>query len=164
MSRKQTSASDHDVPAEPGDDLVFVFSGFGLNVNFLSEDPGFDRDQAKRDLLQMAEEIRIDKTYVSFEGTRYKNVFLREDGWNTLSKYIWQTDCKSPGMRAVMRKAFESMITAYMEHVADLLGYDSAYIDFQVDPDSDIKLKLVKDTAREWERYPGPWQDWPENN
>ena len=32
------------------------------------------------------------------------------------------------------------MIVAYMEHVADLLGYDLQKIEFWVDPDSDIKL------------------------
>lgn len=56
------------------------------------------------------------------------------------------------------------MIVAYMEHAADLLGYDPQKIEFWVDPDSDIRLLLVKDVAKEWQTYPGQWQDWPENN
>ena len=63
-----------------------------------------------------------------------------------------------------MRKAFESMIVAYMEHIADLLGYDPQKIEFWVDPDSDIRLQLAKDVVKEWQTYPGQWQDWPENN
>ena len=64
----------------------------------------------------------------------------------------------------VLRKAFESMIVAYMEHAAALLGYDPAKIEFWVNPDSDIRMRLLKDTAKEWLTYPGQWQDWPENN
>ena len=56
------------------------------------------------------------------------------------------------------------MIIAYMNHAAELLGYDPACIDFSVNPDSSIKTQLIKDTAREWLTYPGPWQDWPENS
>ena len=113
----------------------------------------------------MAEEIRIDKTYVKFKNTKYRNVFLKEEGWKQLSEFVWKTGQKYSIMNhMVLRKAFESMIIAYMDHVSMLLGYDPAKIEFRIDPDSEIKLRLAKDTAKEWQTYPGPWQDWPENN
>ena len=56
------------------------------------------------------------------------------------------------------------MIVAYMEHVAYLLGYEPGQIEFWVHPDSNIEMRMYKDVAKEWQRYPGQWQDWPENN
>lgn len=112
----------------------------------------------------MSKQIWIDKTYVRFEGTRYRNTFLREEGWNDLQEYIWSKKRSNVTRHLVLRRAFEQMIAVYMDHVATLLGYDPSRIEFSVDPESDIKLQLVKDTAKEWLTYPGPWQDWPENN
>lgn len=142
-----------------------MFQDVPLRVDFIGDGLGYDKERARQDLLQMAEDIRVDKSYVAFKGTKYKNVFLTEEGWNALLSYIWRAkDRATPVDQVVLRKAFESMIVAYMQHIADVLGYDSAYVEFQVDPESDIRTRLVKDTAREWERYPGPWQDWPQNN
>ena len=84
MSKTTTSAFDPDrgeIPAEPGDDLVFVFSGFKLNMNFFYKDEKFDEDSARETLLSMSKEIWIDKTYVDFEGTKFGNVFLKKEGW-----------------------------------------------------------------------------------
>lgn len=115
--------------------------------------------------MHMAEKICIDKTYVAFKGTKFKNVFIWEEYWDQLRDFVWKArKCRNPTDHLVLRKAFESIIVAYMEHAADLLGYDPQKIEFWVDPDSDIRLRLTKDVAKEWQTYPGPWQDWPENN
>ena len=168
MSKTMISAFDPDymgLPAHPGDDLVFILSGFGLGIEFFDQSEDFDEDAARQILMHMAEKICIDKTYVAFKGTKFKNVFIREEGWDQLRDFVWKAKKhKSVTNHLVLRKAFESMIVAYMEHVADLLGYDLQKIEFWVDPDSDIKLQLAKDVAKEWQTYPGQWQDWPENN
>lgn len=168
MSKTTTFASGFDCagkPAKPGDDLVLVFSGFTLCMEFLDYDDGFDERKAAQELEDMAREIWIDKTYVNFEGTKYKNVFLKEEGWNELMSFIWKTKrARSETDHLVLRKAFESMIVAYMEHVAYLLGYEPGQIEFWVHPDSNIEMRMYKDVAKEWQRYPGQWQDWPENN
>ena len=168
MSKTTTSVFDPDYmgpPAHSGDDLVFIFSGFNLGIEFFDQDKDFDEDAARWALACMAEKVYIDKTYVAFKGTKFKNVFIREDGWSQLCDYVWKAKKrKSATDHLVLRKAFESLIVAYMEHVANLLGYDPRKIDFWVDPDSDIRLQLAKDVAKEWQTYPGQWQDWPENN
>ena len=144
MSKTTTSAFDPDYmgpPACPGDDLVFIFSGFGLGIEFFNQDKDFDENTARRALERMAEKIYIDKTYVAFKGTKFKNVFIREEGWDQLRDFVWKVrKRRSATDHLVLRKAFESMIVAYMEHVAGLLGYDPQKIEFWVDPDSDIKL------------------------
>ena len=90
---------------------------------------------------------------------------MKDAGWNRLCEFVWTAKPEDGiGAQIVLRKAFEQMIAAYMEHVAQLLGYDPRKIDFWVDPESDIDLRLVKDVAKEWLTYPGRWQDWPENN
>ena len=146
MSKTTTSAFDPDYmgpPACPGDDLVFIFSGFGLGIEFFNQDKDFDEDTARQALEHMAEKIYIDKTYVAFKGTKFKNVFIREEGWDQLRDFVWKArKRRSATDHLILRKAFESMIVAYMEHVAGLLGY----------------------VAKEWQTYPGRWQDWPENN
>ena len=168
MSKTTTSAFDPEYlgpPAKQGDDLVFVFSGFNLNMNFFGQDDDFDEDFARRALLSMSEKICIDKTYVAFRGTKFKNVFVWEEGWNRLCEFVWKAKKRrSAADHIVLRQTFEAMIIAYMEHVAEILGYDQDKIEFWVDPDSDISLRLVKDVAKEWITYPGQWQDWPENN
>lgn len=35
--------------------------------------------------MHMAEKICIDKTYVAFKGTKFKNVFIREEGCHIVS-------------------------------------------------------------------------------
>lgn len=145
---------------------MFVFSGFRLDVDFGGAGGEFNEELARGKLLSMASEIWIDKTYVNFEGTKYKSAFLKEEGWNELLRFVWKAKRGRGGIaaKAILRQAFEQMIEGYMEHVAGLLGYDESKIQFTVDPDSEIKVWLVKDTAAEWLTYPGPWQDWPENN
>ena len=57
MSKTTTSAFDPDYfgpPAKRGDDLVFVFSGFMLGVDFLLKDEDLDEDAAREELLRMA--------------------------------------------------------------------------------------------------------------
>lgn len=170
MSKTTTFAFDPDaggLPAEEGDDVVFVFSGFKLNIEFFVDDEGFDEGKARAELESMAESVWIDRTYVAFKGTKFKNVFLKEKGWDELVDYVWSARKKRGAgweSQMVMRRSFEEMIAAYMDHAAHLLGYDPSRIEFSVDPESDIRVRLFKDTAREWKTYPGRWQDWPENN
>ena len=167
MSKTLISAFEPNsgIPAKPGDDLIFVFSDFKLNITFFNENDDFDENKVKKFLKLISKEIWIDKTYVDFEGTKYKNVFLKEDGWNQLSEFVWKPiNKKNKINHIVLRNAFESMIIAYMEHISFLLGYDPSQIEFQVDPNSNIKLRLLKDTAKEWLTYPGSWQDWSEYN
>lgn len=144
MSKTTTSAFDPDYigpVARPGDDLVFIFSGFRLEMEFLNRDETFDENEARAALISMAEKICIDKTYVAFKGTKFKNVFIREEGWNQLRDFVWKARRRRNATdHLVLRKAFESMIVAYMEYAANLLGYDPQKIEFWVDPDSDIKL------------------------
>lgn len=142
-----------------------MFSGFSLDIDFFGYDDGFDEESAREALLFMAERICIDKTYVAFKGTKFKKVFFRETGWDELCDLVWKAK-KRRGLvdHLVLRKTFESMIIAYMNYIAELIGYDSSKIEFQIDPDSDINLQLIKDVAKEWKTYRGPWQDWPENN
>lgn len=85
MSKTTISAFDPDYmgpPARPGDDLVFIFSGFRLEIEFFGQSKDFDEDAARQALMYMAEKICIDKTYVAFKGTKFKNVFIRKEGWD----------------------------------------------------------------------------------
>lgn len=85
MSKTTTSAFDPDYMgplARPGDDLVFIFSGFDLGVEFFDQDRDFDENAARRAFERMAEKVYIDKTYVAFKGTKFRNAFIREEGWN----------------------------------------------------------------------------------
>ena len=111
MSKTTTSAFDPDYmgpPAHPGDDLVFVFSGFEIEMEFFEQDKDFDEDVARCELTDMAEKICIDKTYVSFKGTKFRDTFIKEDGWNMLCDFVWKArKRKSATDHIMLRKAFE---------------------------------------------------------
>jgi hypothetical protein len=77
-----------EIPASPGDDLIFVISNFELDIIFSNKNKTIDEVEAWENLQHMAKEIWIDKTYVKFKGNKYKNTFLREDGWNLLVSYV----------------------------------------------------------------------------
>ena len=50
MSQTTISAFDPDymgLPAHPGDDLVFIFSGFGLGIEFFDQGEDFDEGAAR---------------------------------------------------------------------------------------------------------------------
>lgn len=167
MSIKTTLNFNYpELPAKPGDDLIFVISGFELEIIFSNKNKTIDEVEAWENLQHIAEEIWIDKTYVKFKGNKYKNTFLKEDGWNSLLSYVWKVNKKNANImdQIILRKAFESMILAYMDHILDLLNYDPNLIDFKIEPSSYIKIRILKDTAKEWKTYPGCWQDWAENN
>ena len=58
--------------------------------------------------MHMAEKICIDKTYVSFKGTKYRDTFIKEDGWNMLCDFVWKArKRKSATDHIMLRKAFE---------------------------------------------------------
>jgi len=166
MSKTTISAFGSDkagTPADPGDDFTLIISGFRLEIDSLENEK--DLDEIKKEFDLISEEIWIDKTYVDFKENKYEFVFLREDGWNELKRFIWKIyDNYSIETHMIIRKTLESIIISYMEHMAVQLGYDPELLYFSVDPDSDINIRLIKDTAKEWLTYPGRWQDWPENN
>jgi hypothetical protein len=147
-----------EIPASPGDDLIFVISNFELDIIFSNKNKTIDEVEAWENLQHMAKEIWIDKTYVKFKGNKYKNTFLREDGWNLLLSYVWKTNKKNNIMdQIILRKAFESMILAYMDHILNLFNYDPNLIEFQINPNSYINIRILKDIAKEWKIYPGCW-------
>ena len=168
MAKKTTLALNFDypeLPDKPSDDLIFIISDFELEIIFSNKNTTIDEVEAQENLQYMAKEIWIDKTYVKFKGNKYKNTFLNENGWNLLLSYVQKANKKNNIIdQIILRKTFESIILAYMDHILNLLNYDPYLIDFRIKPSSYIKIQILKDVAKEWKKYPGCWQDWAENN
>lgn len=159
-SRSQSKAkmSDEDIHS-----LVFVFTNASVTCN-LNQDVFSREDATKiREILKsLTKEIHIDRTYVSFQGSKFKKTFLQESGWNALCETLVETDFgrKASAMeKAVWLEAYKMMIAAYIKHIFEDLNYDVDNMEFKVAADSKLSVKYYRDQAKEWKRYRGTWQE-----
>ena len=107
--------------------------------------------------------IYIDKTYVDFEGTKYKKTFLREDGWKELCDLVFKTKfgnkCKKDDNDRML-EAYSSIIVCYLYQALSDLGFDVKNIHLEIADQSRFMVEFHKDVCEEWKTYVGPWQSW----
>lgn len=149
-------------------EIVYAFKD--VRVNFDLNPNVYDEKDVKKveDALEiLSKEIWIDKTYVDFEGTKFEKTFMYESGWNALRELVLDTDygrkC-TKYQREIIDGAYKEMLVEYIRMVFDEMGWDTENMAFLIDDKKPFKVEYYPDTAREWERYPGKWQTWPENN
>ena len=158
---KKTSRRRH---AEWNGELVYVFKGVSMLCSVNSD--VYDGDGLKAALDQLdviAREIWIDKTYVDFEGTKFKKTFLLEGGWNELRDLVKATDYGADCTRtqtANMDAAFRAMIIGYVDMAFAELGWDVENMAFDVAENAKFRVEYHKDVGEEWRNYVGPWQAW----
>lgn len=109
-------------------------------------------------------EIRIDKTYVDFKGTKYEKTFLTEDGWNDFLKLIHKRIDKRESKKdaAVIAKTCGLIAVKYIETCISEYGYDVSEIKLSIPEKAEFKLTFAEPSG-EWKRYPGKWQTWKKN-
>ena len=90
---KRSKKSGRRRHAEWNGELVYVFKRVSMLCS-VNSDVYNDNDlkTALDQLDVIAREIWIDKTYVDFEGTKFKKTFLLEGGWNELRDLVKATD------------------------------------------------------------------------
>lgn len=144
-------------------EIMYVFKDVPVKCVFADGFPQRLRPDALRCAEIASREMLIDKTYVDFEGTKFKKTFLTEKGWNALQKLIKSTrygKTASPAENAALGEAFRQMAAEYVRHVMRDAGWDVDLMEAYVEKDAAFVVEYWPDTAEEWRRYPGEWQTW----
>ena len=145
-------------------DFVFTFKDVQLNVIINESNIGIeDRDKIKRILDICSKEISIDKSYVQFNGTKYKKTFIREQGWNTLTYYLIATNMgKNVDVfqELFIMESYNLMICCYLYQVLEDYGFDTKDVLLEIKDKSKFIIEIQEDTYKEWDRYCGDWRQW----
>lgn len=116
-------------------------------------------------LNELTNEIKIDKTYVDFKGTKFSKTFISEAGWDRLCDTLRETGF---GRRISVKKnndlyeAYGLIILCYLYQCFSDLGYNVDGMQLFMRKYGKFTVEYSVDTSDEWRRYPGRWQDWPE--
>lgn len=150
--------------SKPRLDLVFHFIDPRVDVELDDQHDG----ETKEELLALVDELKqsiwIDKTYVGFEGSKYSDAFLTEDGWKRLCELVVESDfCTRlpPQGQEQLVEAYSIMITCYLYGELCKRGIDYDHIDINVSRDDDIEAEIyVDETPNDsWKDYSGTWQE-----
>lgn len=104
-------------------------------------------------VVSLAEDIWIDKTYVAFEGNRWKDAFIVEKRWYNLMKLILRTNFGKKAGKMSEEVITESLLVlamAYLYQMASKYGYDPEDIDISFKPKSKLDVEYFEDTRADW--------------
>lgn len=150
---------------KPRIDLIFHFIDPKIDIEV--EDEWFDND-SKNEFIEFIEAFKksiwIDKTYVGFEGTKYSDVFLTEDGWKQLCELLVISKFGKvlPKIaREQIVEAYQIMIICYLYGEAVKNGWDPEHIKIKPNIDSEIEVEIyIDETPNDsWKEYKGTWQE-----
>lgn len=139
-------------------EFQFLITGLSYKIKFLSN--LFDKSEQielKNFIDHISQSISIDKSYVMSDDNKYENVFLIEDGWNSLKEILLLSTFGSKLHHKdhhVLIKLFLSMAECYVFN-ALLTYYDYTYINItdhiELIPNSkNITVDVSRDTIQEW--------------
>lgn len=126
----------------------------------------FDENEIKEiefAVSSFSREIKIDKTYVAFDDSKYEKHFLTEHGWKKLCKLLKKTKFGHKATteeNEIIQTAYYLMIISYIYMCLKDIGYDSDGIYLEIPEKSIYMVEVYKDTYNEYSRYPGKWQTW----
>lgn len=159
-SQKKQSSGD-----KPRIDLIFHFVDPKVDIEI--EDGWIDEDSEKElvDLINdLKKSIWIDKTYVGFNGSKYSDVFLTEDGWKHLCEMIiisgFGRVLPQVGQEQ-LAEAYQIMIVCYLYGEIIKRGWNHEHVKITPTEDKDIEVEIYLDETpnESWRDYKGTWQD-----
>lgn len=139
---KSSKSSKEDIEFDEIQKMILSMDKPSLNITMKNikfsvdaDEEIYSKDEVKhiQSIVDgMSKEIHIDKTYVNFEGNRWKDAFIVEDKWYELVKLIvgsnfgktkYDKYSKSEADEIISSSMMALSIT-YMYGVLDNLGYD----------------------------------------
>jgi hypothetical protein len=102
----------------------------------------------------MSKNIYIDKTYVHFKKTKWKDAFIKEKSWNKLCKLIVDTNFLENASEYEERCIMESIAVLSITYLYQILckyGYDVQYIDISIKQNSEFKVIYEIDDRKSWD-------------
>jgi hypothetical protein len=102
----------------------------------------------------LSKNIWIDKTYVRYKGSRWKDAFIQEKSWYKLCNLIIDTDFGQKCSFYEDRFITESLIVVSITYLYSILckyGYDVQYIILDVKDNSKFKVTYEMDNRKRWD-------------
>ena len=99
----------------------------------------------------LSKSIWIDRTYVQFRGNRFKDAFIKEDGWYQLNKRLTM-ECLGKGDGTEDETA-EALLTLAMCYLYDMLskyGYDTETISLEFGKNMKFESMIYIDNRTSW--------------
>lgn len=136
------------------DDLVVTIDGMKFKVDVNPDVYSTTEKEKICNIVDhMSKRIVIDKTYVSYEGSRWKNAFLVEDKWYELLDLIKKTEYGKKASAEEMEEITQSLMVIGMVYIYQVLacfGYDNDEI--KVDPLSEeFDSYYDVDNRKDWD-------------
>lgn len=145
-------------------ELEFIFKNVKFNLDF---EDGYFEENEKEDIKKfvdnMSNEIAIDKSYVECKKNYRNDVFMIENGWNSLRDLIFDSRyCQflHPISQESIVEAFTTMVRCYMYSCISTITDMYEHIVLTVDDKQPFDVIICKDVANDWNKYIGKWQDW----
>lgn len=145
-------------------DLQFIFKY--VFVECIIDDELYSKEEKQKiyDIIKLlSKEIVIDKSYVQFKDNKHEDVFILEEGWNSVCKLAIDTKYGKNATKSenlILMESYMLMILCYLYHCLEILGYSSDGIIIDFTNKSKFMVEIHKDTINEWKYYPGKWQTW----
>lgn len=133
-------------------EIILHDSRFCIEVNPEVHD---DFDYKKiRDLVRgLGKNIYIDKTYVCYEGTRWKDAFINEENWYMLLELIRKTDYGNNCTERELREINECLMAiglTYMYKLLEKYGYKPENIELSYIVDS-FTAEYIESSRTTWD-------------
>lgn len=111
-------------------------------------------NEIKNIVKKLSKHIYIDKTYVKFRGSRWKDAFIKEKSWNKLCNVIIDTNMTQNTSPYEERFITESLVAISISYMYSLLckyNYDINYICLDVKNNSKFKVSYMIDKRQKWD-------------
>ena len=112
-----------------------------------------DVEKMQRIVDAMSRDIWIDRTYVAFNGNRWKDAFINEDMWYKFTRAVVKTDCGTKGGGKTLEFVEGGMLIIALTYLYDILmkyGYSPEGVEIRVKKRSTYKTSYVEDTRNDW--------------
>jgi len=116
-------------------DMILHITGIKMDAVMNPERYGEEDRKKVQDILDhMTKDIYIDKTYVNYDGTRWKNAFIVEDKWYEFLNLVRNTNFGRSATDEQMEDITDcvlAMVLIYMYQTIEGMGWDTNNIELK---------------------------------
>lgn len=153
MPRKRKDGKDDLSEKKISLSLTISCSRIDVEVNpvVYSED---DIGRITEIVEAMSQHIYIDKTYVAYKGTRWRDAFIVEKTWHRFCKLIVDTHFGNDAGEKIndyILNCLEMLAETYLYQILARYGYDPEFIELSFPEGSDIMSDYEIDRRTSWD-------------
>lgn len=149
---KKTSKKKQSILNKPN--LIVRICGLKCDIKVNPDVYSLDDQKKISKIINfMAQDIWIDKTYVNYKGTRWKNAFIVEDKWYELMRLVIKTNFGQKANRAQKSEILASFLVIAMMYLYDILekyNYSVEDVDITFKTNKYVKMLYKEDPRTSW--------------